>query len=307
MPSFKVSRSININASAEKIYETLTDFHHWQTWSPWLIQEPEARVTVREDGKYYEWEGKRIGSGNMTFIKGLPNESIEMDLMFLKPWKSKSLITFKLRSHSDYTELTWNMDGSLPFFMFWMKGMMDAWVGMDFERGLMMLKEYVELGAPQTKLDFKGKAQFEGGNYIGVSVACGKKQLPDTMKKAFGDLHAYFLANPELSGGKGFSTYSVWNPVKDKIEYTSGFFVKEIPSDLPGHFVSGNMPATSVYTVKHTGPYHHMGNAWSTLYTMQRNKVFKKNKRMNPFELYVNSPMEVAESELVTEVSFPIK
>lgn len=38
------------------------------------------------------------------------------------------------------------MDGKLPYFMFFMVKMMKNWIGMDYERGLAMLKEFIETG-----------------------------------------------------------------------------------------------------------------------------------------------------------------
>ena len=33
-------------------------------------------------------------------------------------------------------ELTWTMDSSLPFFLFWMKKSMEGFIGMDYDPGL---------------------------------------------------------------------------------------------------------------------------------------------------------------------------
>jgi len=46
----------------------------------------------------------------------------------------------------DQTKVTWTMNGCVPIFLFFMIGMMKAWIGMDYERGLMMLKELAEKG-----------------------------------------------------------------------------------------------------------------------------------------------------------------
>ena len=132
--------------------------------------EPEAKVTVQEDGKYYEWSGNRVGSGNMTVLKEQTNEWIECDLTFLKPWKSKAKVKFNLKSEGDSTRITWNMDSSLPFFMFFMKKMMEAFVGMDYERGLNMLKDYSEDDKVHSHMEFKGRQTYPGCNYIGVKT-----------------------------------------------------------------------------------------------------------------------------------------
>ena len=88
--------------------------------------EPETKVTVRSDAKYYEWEGDRVGSGNMKIIKEVENATVDYDLMFLKPWKSKAKVSFYLKPEGTSTSVTWTMDSSLPFFLFWMKKMTEA-------------------------------------------------------------------------------------------------------------------------------------------------------------------------------------
>jgi effector-binding domain-containing protein len=307
MPKTHISRTITINKPVNEIYNYLNDFNNWQAWSPWIIQEPETKVTVSEDAKYYEWEGNRTGVGNMTITSAKENESIDVDLLFLKPWKSKAKVRFEFKSAGEGTEVTWLMDSSLPLLMFWMKKMMEAFVGMDYERGLLMLKDYMEDGKVHSKLDFKGASNFDGCNYIGIRTACTKAQMPEKMKADFGKLHQYFEENKDNIAGQPFTIYHKWDMVKDQIEYTSGFPVKEVPGTLSSGMMSGNIPKTPIHTVGHTGPYQHLGNAWTTMYGMQRSKTFKQNKKIDPFEIYLNNPMEVDEKELMTEVNFATK
>ncbi|MCH2234173.1 MAG: hypothetical protein MK078_07960 [Crocinitomicaceae bacterium] len=97
--------------------------------------EPGVKVDVSEDNKSYSWEGNRTGSGNMTITKEEPNKSIAIDLLFLKPYRSKAKVDFYLKGNENSTEVNWTMDNSLPFFMFWMKNQMVQFIGMDYDRG----------------------------------------------------------------------------------------------------------------------------------------------------------------------------
>jgi uncharacterized membrane protein len=172
MPKTHVSKSINIDRSPDEIFKKLNDFNQWPQWSPWLICEPDARVEVAPDAKYYEWEGKRVGSGNMRIINEQPNGSIDYDLTFLTPWKSTAKVRFALEDTGESTKVTWIMDSSLPFFMFWMKKSMESFIGMDFDRGLNMLKEQVEDGTVNSKLEFIGEGSYPGCQYLGITRTC---------------------------------------------------------------------------------------------------------------------------------------
>ena len=79
MPKINVSKRITINAPKEKTKEFLVDFRNWKNWSPWLVCEPETKLTYSDDGKFYEWEGNRIGSGEMKVLYESENQ-IDYDL-----------------------------------------------------------------------------------------------------------------------------------------------------------------------------------------------------------------------------------
>ena len=307
MPKIHVNKSITIDAPIDKVYGTLSDFHTWPAWSPWLICEPECEVNTREDGKYYEWDGKRIGSGNMSMASENAPNGMKCDLTFLKPWKSTSKVGFDLHEDGEGTKVSWSMDSSLPFFMFWMKKMMTAFIGSDYDRGLSMLKEYVETGKVRSKLDWKGVSQYDGCKYIGITRDSSIDNIGPDMGADFEKLWAAIGENKDNVAGDSFSIYHKWDMVNRKVNYTAGIPVEDVPENVGNGISVGNIPASKVYTLRHTGAYNHLGNAWSTLVMMQRNKEFKAKKGFHPFETYVNMPGEVPDEELITDIHFGVK
>jgi len=308
MPKIHVNKSIELNVPVDKVYKIVNDFNHWNAWSPWIIMEPETKLDIAEGGKYYSWDGKRIGTGNMTITNEKENEWVEYDLVFLTPWKSKAKVRFEMKSLGENkTQVNWIMDSSLPFFMFFMKKMMTGFIGMDFQRGLFLLKDYAEDGKVHSKMDFKGKNSYDGCSYVGIKRQCGMDELSEKMSADFTQLHSYAEKNKDNLSGVPFSMYHKWDMANGKVTYTSGIPVEDNSGELPDGMIKGEIPQTPVYTVKHTGPYQHLGNAWSTLMNMKQAKTFKQNKAIHPFETYVTEPGKVPENELVTEVHFPVK
>lgn len=252
MPKVNVTRSIHVDVPKEKVKEVLTDFKQWTQWSPWLITEPEAQVTYAEDGNQYAWDGKRIGAGEMR--KGnMTNDHLSFDLTFLKPWKSTSITSFDLKETAKGTEVKWNMDSSLPFFMFWMKKLMEGWIGMDYERGLRMLKEKLETGTIQSKLEFQGETDYPGCTFVGIKRTVPMDQIDIAMEKDFSELITA-TAKADNIAGDMFSQYHKWQIVKRSVTYTAGVAVKEIPADLPDHWMVGNLPAGKLHVVRHMAP-----------------------------------------------------
>lgn len=306
MPKTHVERSIAIAAGVEKVKSIITDFSHWEHWSPWLILEPEAKVTVSNGGKKQEWDGKRIGSGMMT-IEAEEDSVVNYDLTFLKPWKSKAKSDFIIEKiDENNSKLTWTMDGSLPFFMFWMKALMERMIGMDYDRGLLMLKDYVEKGSVDAKLEFLGDSNFAGCNYVGVKNESTIDDIGEVMEADFVKLREFAKENDDIVSDECFTIYHKFDFNKNKVVYTSGVGVKSSPENLPSGLSNGSIPATKVYTVRHVGPYELSGNAWSAIMAMERAKEFKKNKKVHPIEFYRNSPVDTVPKDLISDVSMAI-
>lgn len=306
MPKFHIEESIIVKSPATKVYEVVSDFNQWRPWSPWLIMEPGAKVTVAPDAKSYTWEGDMVGSGKMKITGQEPGREVTYDLNFLKPWKSYAEVKFRIEETNDGTKVTWLMDSGLPFFLFWMKKQMVAFLRMDYNRGLAMLKDYVDDGKVHSELGFEGVRPFSGSQYIGIKTKCAIDAMDVAMDKDFEKLRSA-VHNKEDRSGRPFSIYHKWDYVNYKATYTACLPVKKIPENLPSEISTGSIPEIEVHTVKHTGPYGHLGNAWTAQYMMMRSKVFKPNNKIPPFEVYVNDPEQVSDKELVTEIHFPVK
>lgn len=307
MPKLTIERSILINAAVDSVYEIVRDFKRWPEWSPWLIAERKAKLTFSEDGNHHTWNGAVIGSGEMHLIDSEKNKSMQHRLVMLKPWKSQSDVMFTFSPEGDGTRVTWRMDGSLPFFMFFMAKMMEGFIGMDYERGLRMLKQLAEEGTVTSQINCCPDVAFAGTQYVGIKRNCSIEEMGDLVTADFEKLRAWSCEAGVEAAGKPFTLYSKWDCVKGQLEYTAGFPVACAPDALPSDFISAEIPACQAYVVEHTGAYQHLGNAWSAGMCRSQAKLFKQSKRVFPFEVYETEIDSVPEAEIVTKVYFPLR
>lgn len=306
MPKMNISRSQYIDRSPSQLHTILADMSQWPAWSPWLITDPDTDVSVSPDKKHYAWEGRRTGEGEML-ITSESQGKIEYDLVFLKPWKSRAKVAMLLDSEGDGTRVTWLMDSKLPFFMFFMKKMMEAFIGNDYDRGLRLLKDYAEDGEVHSKLHFVGHEDYPGCDYLGLSRSCTLDESPQYMKEDFTRLMQYAYSTEGMRPQESFCIYHKWDMVLGKVQYTAGVPYTQLPVDILAGAEQGNLPSTKVYTLEHKGPYEHLGNAWSTLYAMQRSKEILPVKAIHPFETYGNSPADTDPKDLITRLHFAVK
>ena len=307
MPKITVEKSTHIEAPIQTVFETVRNLRGWKNWSPWVIAEADCPLSYDDDGKGYSWDGKIIGSGKMQVTGEDAPRSIDLQLNFIKPWKSQSAVRFSFAERDGGTEVTWTMDGSIPFFMFFMKSMMVCFIGMDYERGLMMLKAKLETGSVPSKLGFDGTARFEGASYLGVRSRSSFEEIGTSMGEAMEQLKAALDEKGIEPSGTPFSIYHKWAASKGYTEFTVGVPVASAPSDVPAGLTAGEIPACDTYRVEHTGPYPFLGNAWSAAMMHARAKQFRMNKKVAPFEIYQNEPGKVADEELVAVVHMPAK
>lgn len=152
----KVTRSADINAPSDKIFEQVNDFHKWDAWSPWAKLDPNMKTSYSGPdsgvGSIYSWTGNdEVGEGKMTIKSNHPPKQIVIDLEFIKPFAAKNLTEFDFKAEGEKTNVTWTMIGKKNFMMkaFCLVMNMDKMVGADFEKGLAQLKTVSESAATQ--------------------------------------------------------------------------------------------------------------------------------------------------------------
>lgn len=149
--TFSVERSITIQATPEKIFPLINNFHAWQTWSPWERMDPDIQRSHSgaAEGKasVYAWEGNnKVGKGQMEIVESSPPSRILIQLDFISPFKAHNSAEFTLTPHNNKTRVQWVMRGPNNFVAKIMQVFvsMDSMVGKDFESGLNHLKAIAE-------------------------------------------------------------------------------------------------------------------------------------------------------------------
>ncbi|MBM9575861.1 SRPBCC family protein [Leptospira sp. 201903070] len=144
---FRYQRSISIQASPEKIFPLINDFHTWAQWSPWEKVDPSMKRTyggpVNGVGTIYEWDGdKNIGKGRMEITNSIPSSKITIQLDFMAPFEAHNTAEFTLEKKGDSTQVTWVMFGKNQLISKIMSIFlnMDEMIGKQFETGLNNLK-----------------------------------------------------------------------------------------------------------------------------------------------------------------------
>jgi len=309
MPRFHVRRTIIVDASLADIYSTIVDFTTWPAWSPWLVAEPDATVTISQEpdevGSTYSWRGDLVGEGVIVHRMLEPQELVKEEIRFLKPFRSRADVWFQLRQTPQGNEVSWNMEGSLPWFLFFMKQQMETFVGMDYERGLRMLKEYIETGEVKAETRLEGVVDVGPIQIVGLRCQCHRNELNERMPQLFREANVLFERHG-LAQGRGASAYHKFDPKTEQMDFTAGYLCDAPDVDLPSELSLWSLPACKAIHVEHVGCYQHLGNAWSTANQLLRYRKLKENSA-GSFEIYQNDPEQTPDDELRTDVYMTVK
>jgi len=152
---YTVERSQAIDAAPSRIYDEIADFHHWTRWSPWEGVDPDLQRTysgaASGTGAVYRWSGNRkAGQGRMEITDTTEPSRVQIDLVFEKPWKSRTDTVFTIQPEGSGSRVTWLMTGKKTFLtkVMGLFKSMDKLLGPDFEKGLAGLKATTEKSPP---------------------------------------------------------------------------------------------------------------------------------------------------------------
>ncbi len=149
--TFRVQRSIDIDAPADKIFPLINDYRNWGSWSPYEHVDPAMQRTFSGapsgKGSVYEWRGnKNIGHGRMEILDTAPPSKVVIKLDFFSPFEAHNMAEFIIQPKGNATNVTWAMHGPVPFMakIIHMFFKMDRMVGGQFQQGLTSMKAVAE-------------------------------------------------------------------------------------------------------------------------------------------------------------------
>src|SRR5690606_31710778 len=141
---------------------------------------------------------------------------------------------------------------------------------------------------------------------------CTLGELADRMSADFERLRGWAASCAAKSAGDWFSTYRKWDLANGRVRYTVGLPVAVPPAEVSTPFEVGQIPELQAFVLVHTGPYRHLGNAWSLGMQMGRGKEFRVSKAHPPFETYPagaegTPPGAHSDETTRTLIHFPIR
>lgn len=150
--SYHFQKDILINASKEKVWSLVNNFHGHDKWSPWKDGDPDIQISYEgqdgTEGAVYKWKGnKETGSGEQTITRLEPMSRVNTHLHFIEPFEGEADAFIILDdAGNNSTKVTWGFDTrySYPMNTMLLFINMDKMMGEQYDKGLSRLKSLAE-------------------------------------------------------------------------------------------------------------------------------------------------------------------
>lgn len=182
---------------------------------------------------------------------------------------------------------------------------------MDYRRGLARLKALCEQGCVPARLDLNKEVRVaDKFTFIGIRhQKVAYAEMPEVMEKDFIEI------SEQLNLGADANYIALYDKVSvsdDTFDFAAGVFyasAQEAPEKpkMPGWEVR-HIPEHKVLEVELTGPYDHLGDAWSMAMMHIKPLGLKMNKKIASYEVYLSGAQNCGNpKEFKTRVSVPVK
>jgi hypothetical protein len=149
--TFRVQRSVSINAPPQTIFGLINDLRRFNTWNPFTQKDPHVKGVYSGPsdgtGAAYAFSGnKHVGEGSVEIAASFPSSKVAMKLDMIRPFEAHNIVEFTLEPNGHSTKVTWAMHGPSPYLAKLMSVFvsMDNMIGKEFEAGLAGLKTAAE-------------------------------------------------------------------------------------------------------------------------------------------------------------------
>jgi uncharacterized protein YndB with AHSA1/START domain len=309
----RVEVSTLVDAPPATVFALVNDFRRVDLWSPRTATDPNARIIYsgpnRGVGATVTWDGLVVGSGTETISESRPYEHVATTINPGEPGEARTW--FDIARQDGGAVVTWGFahDHGLNLVGRYFALLLSGVVKREYDRGIASLKELAE-SLPRT--DF-GDLDVEHLvvepvqiAYLPTSSQPEPAAISDAMGKAyfeiltFIDTHALTEAGAPLSIVRGFAgsqlRFDAAIPVRGVTDTTTG---DAAPVKL------GSTYSGPVIRVRHVGSYRQLGTTHRKIAAYLAALGLERNG--DAWETYVSDPTRVAETELVTDVYYPVR
>ncbi len=310
-----VERSTVVEAPRSAVFALVNGFRHFNDWSPFMAAMPDAEYTYEGPdfgvGSKMAWatQEPEPETGSQIIVASTPYDRVDVELD-LGP-RGTAQVAYLLQPEGQGTRITWTFDTDYGFNLVgrYFGLLLDRTMGPLYAQGLANLKRIAE---ELPKEDWSG-LEIGISEVASTTIAystgdCGREpaDIAAALAAAYGRVAGFISTNGLQMAGQPTAITNYWD---DRgYGFDAGIPVSGSPTRGAGPNSAVRMGETyggRVVKAKHVGPYTGLPETYDLITAFMVAHKLEANGRS--WDVYVSDPGNTPESELVTEVYFPVK
>jgi len=290
-----ISRSTEIKAAPDQVYEVLTDLSTYNEWMTWNQVDPAMKIewgaSKKGKGASYKWfsTNRQVGNGSLTITDVEPNKKVTTTMLFGES-PEPTMASWLLVPGNGSTGLTWNLNmnmGMNPLAR-WFGKLMKGSMEKDFEKGLAQLKEKIESGKLGVLSPTMTIEKTRVGDMQLLTVMDTAQTMADiglVLQKAYGEMGDLMKAQKLEFASAPMATYlTMGNPyvIEASIAVTGK------PGNTTGRVKMRSVTGGDAVVVRYYGPYEKSDTAYALIADWLKNN--NRKARGKAFDQYVDDP-----------------
>ena len=309
----RVDVSALVDAPPATVFALVNDFRRVDLWSPRTATDPNARVLFsgpnRGVGATVTWDGVIAGSGTQTIVESRPHEHVATTINPGEPGEARTW--FDIGREDGKTRVTWGFahDHGLNLVGRYFALLLAGVLKREFETGIAALQELAE-SLPRT--DF-GELDVEHLvveplhiAYLPTTSFPEPAAISDAMGKAYFEILSFIDAHGLADAGAPMSI--VRGFAGSQLRFDAAIPVRGVTDETPRDSAAVKLGYTysgPAIRVRHAGSYRQLGSTHREIAAYVAALGLERNG--DPWETYISDPTRVPESELLTDVYYPVR
>ncbi len=306
---FKVTRSRQINAPANLVFNQIANLKNWEKWAPWKDKDSlikfEYPGSTSKEGDYFRFTDT---GGNR---QKLTNLTLSPDTLIVQSLSSNDHTQeyrWQIIPNDKGVKVTWTVSGDLDLGQRLFAGQMDELMGPSMVRGLELIDRSVHNDMAKHETTILKTVELSPTYYIYKTAGCKMDSLGKVMDKILPEVILYAVKNHIETNGKPFVIYNKRDTVNNSVIFSAAVPTKEKINVSNANILTGQTPGGLYLKVKFQGDYKYLDEAWKKAYNYintQENLIVDTTRE--PFEIYAKGhTVSLNPADWITYLYIPI-
>ena len=314
--SYHVEESRILEAPAPLLYEQISNYETWSSWS-WMNDSDTNTIigdTTQGEGARLHWENAQINDGSLLTVNSEPFARLNQRLVFdAGIAESTGEMYWILEPMEEGTRVTWGLKGEQNFkekLAYTIRGEEIGEIfSPEFRDGLVALEENTMAKMEAFSVNVNGVTDHGGGFYMYSTTATRLSEVQHRGAEMLNQVRQYMQENDISVNGNPFLIYNE----RDEDNATAIFSAAVptpsrviTPSGSP--VLAGYLPAQKVLKTTLKGNHKNAKIAWDEAYKYIEENGLSPLAQGEAFEIFITDPAEEINPALwVTEIYIPLE